>query len=134
MKLINKEDLYDTDLIEKYAKKNVDYFYISGHDFIDFVNYYKGILESSIRKSEQNDISQVIDAHLASVSFIHEMVENVGISPQVIEVVNQTVSSTVAFVKKNKDILQYLDVILKRQSFLFEHSLMTAYLATSILS
>ncbi len=132
VKLINKEDLYDTDLIEKYAKKNVDYFYISGHDFMDFVNYYKGILESSIKRSEQNDISQVIDTHLASVSFIHEMVENVGITPQVVEIVNQTVSSTVAFVKKNKDILQYLDIILKRQSFLFEHSLMTAYLATSI--
>ncbi len=132
VKLINEEDLYDTDLIERYAKKNVDYFYISGHDFINFVNYYKGILESSIRKSEQYDISQVIDAHLASISFIHEMVENVGISPQLIEIVNQTVSSTVAFVKKNKDILQYLDIILKRQSFLFEHSLITAYIATAI--
>lgn len=132
VKLINKEDLYDTDLIEKYAKKNVDYFYISGTDFIEFVNYYKTILESSIKKDEHASVGQIIDTHLATVSFIHEMVTNVGVTPQVVEIVNQTASAAISFIKKNKDIFQYLDVILKRQSFLFEHSLMTAYLAASI--
>lgn len=132
IKLINKEDLYDTDLIEKYAKKNVDYFYISSSDFLEFVSYYKSILESSIKRDSSSAPAQIIDTHLASVSFIHEVVNNVGVTPQVIEVVNQTVNSAIQFVKKNKDIFNYLDHILRHQNFVFEHSLMTAYLAASI--
>ncbi|MFW5887854.1 MAG: response regulator [Bacteriovoracia bacterium] len=127
VKVINKNDFYDSEILEKYLNKGLNYFYIIGEEFLDFSKSYSNLLlidRSKDSKTEDVDIN----LQLSRVSFLFEMINNLGIDEKVVRLVDATVKSSIKLLKKTPELLYLSEKILRRQNFICEHSLLTAYI------
>jgi HD-GYP domain-containing protein (c-di-GMP phosphodiesterase class II) len=73
-----------------------------------------------------------VDGELASVAFIHEMAFNLGINETVINVIDTTINNSMSLMSKSPDLADLLTKIIKKQNFIYEHSLLTSYVAGAI--
>jgi len=127
VKIINQDELYDSDIIEKYSNKQVRYLYIRKDQFLRFSQDYMLILKNSLNKTNSND-EQTVDAQLSSVAFIHELVGNIGINSAVIEIIDDTLKSGINIIKKDDRLSMLINQMIKKQNFIYEHSLLTSYI------
>ena len=128
VKVINENDLYDINIIDKYTRKMVEYFYIKREDYKRFSQYFAQIVNAVMARRELT-IEGTIDAQLTGVSFVHELVGNMGINENVIAVVDDLFEFALHTVKKDPHLCDLLDTLIKQQDFLYEHSLLTAYVS-----
>lgn len=131
VKIINKNELYDVNIIEKYINKNIGHLYVKNEDFINFTNNYTELITNSLNQHKDSD-GHSTDAELSSVSILHEMISNLGITPKIVETINATIESNITQIKKNPNLFEILDSIMKQQSFLYEHGLLTSYICGTI--
>ena len=131
VRLIKHDDLYDSNLLEKYDRKSVKYLYIRKEDYSRFVQYYSCQIKAAFGAINEST-TRKLDIQLASVSFVYELVENLGIDPLVLELAQQTINSSLGLIVKEAILWELLVNMIKKQNFLYEHSLMTAYISCAI--
>lgn len=133
VKIINKDELFDYGIIEKYINKNIRYFCVQGRDFISFCSYVTTLLRASyeISEREQNQ-DRTLQTDLASISMIHEMIDNLGIEEHVVKTVQNTLNSTLPTLRKHKDLYTLMKNALQNKDYLSEHSLCAAFISGTI--
>ncbi len=132
VKVINKDEMYDSGLIEKYTQRGVEKFYIREDDFKLFFNHFQTLLRNELYKEEISE-EKLIETQLSSVSFVHEALSSFNFSPDIVELVENITHSNIRLVKKsNTKLFDMLKHIVRSKSYLYEHSLMTSYISIEI--
>lgn len=130
IKLINQGDMYGGEVIAKYQRKKVQKLYVKT---IDYPILAKAAIQSLIGLYDKKRIKgHESDTHLESLETIHQAVKSMGISEEVAILTKKTIESSVALVKRNKDIGELLNRMKKNGDYLYEHSMMVSYISTAI--
>jgi HD-GYP domain-containing protein (c-di-GMP phosphodiesterase class II) len=132
VKIINKDELYDSGLVNKYKEKEVTEFYVKKSDFESFFKNFQNILRIELSRKNENEKDK-LGVQLSAVSFIHEAIESLNFSKDIIELADNVAKSNIALVKKvDNHIFELLNSLMQNKEFLYKHSLMTSYISIEI--
>ncbi|MBF0297632.1 MAG: response regulator [Oligoflexia bacterium] len=131
VKVISKDALYSTEIVHKYATKSTEYLYILKEDFKNFYSNFSKSLTYSL-EHENDVLEKSVDLQLTGIAAVYEMVHILGINSEVVELVNGVYKSTLAVLNNNKNLSKILNGIIKNYNYLYEHSLLTSYIASAI--
>ncbi|MBF0363561.1 MAG: response regulator [Oligoflexia bacterium] len=131
VKVILKDALYSTEIVHKYTTKSIEYLYVLRDDYKNFYENFSRGLAFSL-EHEKGALETGVDLQLTGLVTVYEMVHNLGISKEVVELVNGVYKSTLAVLNTNKSLSKILQNIMKNYNFIYEHSLLTSYVASAI--
>ncbi|MBF0312647.1 MAG: response regulator [Oligoflexia bacterium] len=131
LKVINQNDSFDFEQIEKYANKGLSFFYVKRADFHAFSEHYSQLLRASLQDSNLSTEDR-IEKEVEGMQFLQETILAFGINQTVIDTTNLLAESTEKIVKNNPDILKLLSIMMANKNYIYEHSLMMAYFASMI--
>ncbi len=131
IKVINHNDMYDENIPKKYLNKGELYFYIVTEDYPHFTKMFLKHMQNKLNKKNLSN-EERIDSQLESIEFIHEQLEKFNISKEVVEMTDAVINSNIKLLKKKPKLLNILSQMMKNKDFIYEHSLMLAYIAAGI--
>ncbi|MBF0360908.1 MAG: response regulator [Oligoflexia bacterium] len=126
LKIINRNELYDSIQIEKYASKGVNFFYVKSDDFTNFSNYYAQTLTAKL-SSEKFNQEERLDLEIESMHFVQEVIHGLGINQTVVNTVNALMDSNQKIIKNDQNLLDLLKKMKKNKNYIYEHSLLISY-------
>jgi response regulator RpfG family c-di-GMP phosphodiesterase len=133
VKIVEKNDLYESDLIAKYVSRKVKNLHIMRNEYEDFNKAFSNLIMSSL-KSKNLTAEQRAVGELVAYTHILDQAKKVGISEFVAEQARQTVENSIAQMKETSALGSILDSIMRGQDFISEHSLFLTYICQSICS
>lgn len=134
LKIIKKNNELSVDDIVRIRKSNVTCLYVKTNDFEEFL---ASINEAS---SDNNQLDKVkeVDVISKDLSFSHStfyhLSSKFGLNADAINYANRSVEILYTFMERDENFSSVWKYLMKKQNFISEHSLMTAYLANAILS
>ncbi|MBT3235497.1 MAG: HD domain-containing protein [Bdellovibrionales bacterium] len=131
VKIINADELYHAEVIEKYQKRGCDYFYVPAQYFINFCDLYSNMLKSRLKKKNQPPIRS-LQAELVGVSFVHETILEMGIEQSTVDILDATIDSCITSISSNSKVISLLENMVRNQNYQHEHSLMCSYISMAI--
>lgn len=134
IKIINKNELYDLEVIEKFSSKGVGNFYIEKVNYLAFSDYYSKTIQSKLESlgPDEKSSDDHISTELAGISFIHESILNLGIDGNVIKTMDAVVKSIITRLKTKTNLYNLLENMIKNASYLYEHSMLISYISSAI--
>ena len=132
LKLINENDLYDKDHIDKYINKKILYLYIKIDRLEDFQKYFEQTVLNQIEMnnlSKEERVRQTTDIH----DLIIEEVSSLGVEKGVILKTKPIISATAEFLLNNFSKVDDLQKVIKGNDFLTGHSMMISYVVAQLL-
>ncbi len=132
VKIINKGDFYRKSDIDKYIQKDQKYLYISHDSFVDFIDRFQltNFLEFSKDFGEDE-----VEEKLNTIHYVlKELVLSLGVTPESLELVKMYTNEIDVISSNDQNIKQLLFKLRNKESFEYEHSFMTACLATFLLN
>ncbi len=132
VKVINKGDYYRKSDIDKYIQKKQKYLYISHNEFDHFLDRFRltNFLELCDNFTDEEAQEKLHTIHFV----IKELVSSVGVSPEAFELTNQYANEIEKITNSDQAIKNLLFKLRNKDSFEYEHSFMTACLATYLLN
>lgn len=129
IKRIHRGDNYQKSLVQRYIEDGLTHFYIPNEDHVAFTNYFSNRLvgkleDPTISDDEQlNVIAETYDAA------IHE-IRNLGFTSATIQLTDAIISSMVKTFERSPELSPLLfRIINSKNSFIYQHSHMTAIVA-----
>lgn len=123
IKVLSENEIIESDFINKYIEKEIEYFYIPFSEYDNFTKYF--FRQKTVFKKREEQVSASID----SIEALHTYVKDLGISDRVINQTKQLHDE----ITKNADskIIKRLLGKLKglEGSYLYNHSYVTATIA-----
>ena len=129
IKLRNRGDVLDEEIIERYKSKGIDAFYLTSSDFNDYheLIYTLPFLKMSTKPKTPEEKMQEIHG------LILEIISDLGISETSISLVNQISKNILAFAGQSASLSLMLEAALKNShSYVYDHSYMTSLLISKI--
>lgn len=132
VKVVNKSDMYSSEVIEKYKKRAVKYLYVKAGDFTEYLEDLSSNLsylldEDLINQSTKFSLEKV------SLDIVHKSIRSIGISEKTIELTNKVMNSVVSSVKRDKKLWAVLKKSVLEVDHAAEHAIAVSYLCSSIL-
>ncbi|MBF0360427.1 MAG: HD domain-containing protein [Oligoflexia bacterium] len=128
IKVINDNEPYDFSRIKKYIKKGVNYLYIPKAQSDQFINNYSSLLKSTLSKPDV-PLKDRLEVQQDVLKLAHERANLVGIDKGVIEDMTVATNSVINTVYQNYDLFTMLSSMMKKNDYIVEHSLTTAFVA-----
>lgn len=128
VKIMNKNDLYGKDIIEKYIDKSINFLYIKNCD----VNLFNEFIYKSLRALStvtNKDIVFAIGMEKESVNFLQDILRFFNVDSDTIFYLNKVCNSCIKTISDTKGLKEIVIPFLNRKDFLSDHSLLTAYIA-----
>jgi len=131
IKIINNGEFYKKSDIDKYIKKDQKFLYVTHEDFESFANSFSEtpFLEF-INEVDSNENAEEGLVRIHAV--LKDLVESVGVDQYVISLADTYVNKVQGISKSNKNISDMLFKLRQRRDYLYDHSYMSACLATYI--
>ncbi len=131
VKIINKDELYSKDFINKYIGKNTKRLFIPQNEHKEFAdNIMNSLLDAllnlDVDADDANDI--IVQVHEA----VQDQLLNIGIDQQVVEVAKKTADTTLKMMSNAPTLSAMLSKVNKGGDYIFEHSLMISYISSAI--
>jgi HD-GYP domain-containing protein (c-di-GMP phosphodiesterase class II) len=131
VKIINKDDLYDVEIINKYENKGCRYFYVPGNDFESFSKNYGASLSRALAKKSM-PAEHRISGEQDGIALIHDQIINMGITTEVMSTVDVVVTSSIHQLRQNHHIANLLELMTRNRGYQYAHSLMISYISITI--
>ncbi len=131
VKLIAKDVLYDSEFIDKYRRKGINHFYVHKKDFEEMDHFFCNLMKLSLSPKSGSSAMKIRNQY-QSFRIVKEHIDHLGISEEVVDMVDKVVDSAIDTLRKEKEIFNLLNMALKKEGYLAEHSLMIAYVAGAI--
>jgi response regulator RpfG family c-di-GMP phosphodiesterase len=132
IQIAKKENSDQTEIINHYIEKGVDYVLLPEKDYRNFLNDLKEAL--SPENLSDGPKEKVIDFMGLTYSLSREHVKALGVSSMHVDLVNQSLSLVVKELAQNKDIFDMLSSFCNRQDYLVDHSFLNIYFSSYILT
>ncbi|MBT3235495.1 MAG: response regulator [Bdellovibrionales bacterium] len=131
VKIINKDDMYDTELVRKYEAKGCRYFHVKGVDFDPFSKSYGTALSTILAKKKLTPVERS-HGEQEGIALIHDQIHSMGITTEVFETVNVVVNSTIHQLRQNQQVSNLLELMTRNKNYQYAHSLMISYISIAI--
>ncbi len=132
--LYNKGDNLSNSDILKYENKNVEVIYVKNDQFGVFVDSYVEIISDVIRHEKKGVLPSSLQVHFEVHELIHQQLLSIGLSPASVELSKKTVYSTISSIESEPNLLNIILKVANNADWLYEHSLLLAFLSSMILS
>jgi HD-GYP domain-containing protein (c-di-GMP phosphodiesterase class II) len=132
VKVLKKDDIYTRDDLQKYRSKAVKFLYIESSEYDNF----SSDLASTPYLIEDKKLSSelVEDAVINTLDIVHEMVGEVGVTEEVLNLVDYSVYQIESTLDDDKILSKLMNNLKERKDYLLDHSYMMAYFSNSICS
>lgn len=131
IRVLKENELDFQTIILKYQEKKIRYFYIRHQDYPSLTKYIATSISSKLTDKQINSKDR-IDIEFASIDFVFEEIENLGISKDVIETIDNVVESNILIIKKQPKLFSLIKNIMKDRDYRYEHGLLASYLSGAI--
>lgn len=140
VKIINQNDKFNREDIERYVSKKVDFLHIPNNSYQSFVNYCidsmnKELLEvnNNNNNNNNNDPEKTIYLQMDAHEVLRNQLTTIGINPATIALSKNIVDSTIKMVESTSTLQELLKkTINKENNFIFEHSILLSYICCSM--
>ncbi len=130
VKILKKGDIYTRADIKKWSEKKMKYLYIENGDFEEFKDEYARTPFLVMDKDLTPESSE--EASLAAIELVHEIVKEIGVTEEVVNLVDYTVFQVESNLKKGSPLEDLLSKMHDRKDYLNDHSYMVAYMSAQI--
>jgi len=130
IKIISKGDVYTREDLDKYKSKRITHLHILSSDYQEFSSNFASTPFLIEDKTLVGD--EVENAIVSTLEIIHELVTNVGITQQVLNLVDYSIYQIDEQLKDDKLILKLLTKMRDKKDYLIDHSYLLAYISNSI--
>ncbi|MBF0208495.1 MAG: HD domain-containing protein [Oligoflexia bacterium] len=139
VKILNKDELFSKEVLRKYTRKEVEYLYIEQTSFENFskmvLDYCKRSLEIDMccldALSGTSSLDAKVDAQVWGISSIFEIANKLGLDPRMVELTTVICNSTLDVLRNQSSIKGLLEKLIKSDNFLYQHSLLSVYIASA---
>ncbi len=131
IKVFNRDDMYTQKDIQKYLHKRCQYFYVQKEDFANFSKYYASTIINTLN-NKKVDRPLIENAVISANKLIQQQLNDIGLSPQLIQLTNKSIQATISIIKKDTKLFELLESFEKHGDYLYEHGLMISYVACSM--
>ena len=142
VKIIDRYQPIEPDLIERYVVRNVRHLFVKANDFkLITAQLMKKISPNTQTCASPMERSKaLIAAPPSSIIFpiqlqetVYESINKIGLNEQAVEMASMAISSTIELIEKNQVAFEQLSKYLKKGDYLSSHSFFLSYLSCSIL-
>ena len=132
LKVLRKDDIYTRDDLQKYRGKSVKFLYIESTQYDSFGSSLASTPYLIEDKTLSSDL--VEDAVINTLDIVHEMIAEVGVTEEVLNLVDYSVYQIENSLGDDKLLNRLLTNLKERKDYLLDHSYMMAYFSNSICS
>ncbi|MBI2522421.1 MAG: HD domain-containing protein [Bdellovibrio sp.] len=130
VKLLNANDMYTTEVIQKYIDKDVRELYVHQEDYPVLANTgLQNLISLYDRKSEFQSIQEL---NLESLENIHRAIQEIGLSTEAVTLTTKTIISSVRLAKGVRSIADLLNKMKSSGNYIYDHSMKMSYICTAI--
>ncbi|MBF0205753.1 MAG: response regulator [Oligoflexia bacterium] len=133
LKIINKNELYDKQLIEKYQDKGIKYFHVKKEDFSSLFDYYAQAFGSILCK-ENITIEERMFSEGECLRLVGEILPYMGINEQVAKTINELINSNIKVIRGKPNIFELLSKMMNNRDYIYEHSILISYISGLVAS
>lgn len=130
VKILNKGEIYTRQDIKKWSEKKMKFLYIENQDFEEFKEEYARTPFLVMDKDLTPESSE--EASLAAIELVHEIVKEIGVTEEVVNLVDYTVFQVESNLQKGSPLEDLLKKMHDRKDYLNDHSYMVAYMSAQI--
>jgi response regulator RpfG family c-di-GMP phosphodiesterase len=131
VKVINKDDLYDSDLLEKYMNKGLKYFYNSEEDFSRVSEETIKVLTRDLQNDNLSE-ADALTSQCEALDYIGSSVSRMGISSAALDLGKKVASSSMNVIKKSEKLTSILKSLQDKNQDAYDHGLLISYVASAI--
>jgi response regulator RpfG family c-di-GMP phosphodiesterase len=133
IKIFKKDELIEVSQLDKYAKKGVDFLYVNPEDFEKLAAHYARILKAELANIHLS-IKERALTEVDGIQFVHETIQEFGITPAVVDTTNVIVESIMQMLKSHPSMLKMLTQMMNDKDYIYEHSLIMSYFGNMLVS
>lgn len=134
VKIYNSKDELGEEDIAKYERKNIETMYIREEELNKFLEPYMIILMKIFAEEIEQEENKVFEKQLEAQEIIHSQLKSSGMTEEAMELAKSLVENNIKMGAKSPKIGTLIKQMMGKADFLYEHSLMTAYISGLILS
>ena len=132
VKIVNSGAIIILETVQKYYEKGVTELFVSNDDYYNFSDALVDIMTSTGKITETLPTDRVIQNLQTGYKVFKAQLQDIGLSPQVVDLAHATVENTVSLLRRHPQLDDLLSGLEASASGLFGHSLLTSYLAYAI--
>ncbi|MEK6623815.1 MAG: HD domain-containing phosphohydrolase [Bdellovibrionota bacterium] len=130
IKLLNGNDMYTTEVVQKYVAKAVEHLYVHQEDYPVLANNgFQTLIALYDRKVDAQSLQSL---NFESLENIHTAIHEIGLTKDAIELTKKTIVSSVSLARQAKSIADLLNKMQSSGSYIFDHSMKMSYICTAI--
>jgi response regulator RpfG family c-di-GMP phosphodiesterase len=134
VKIYNSEDELSEEDIGKYERKNIERMYIKEGELNKFLEPYMIILMKVFAEEVELEPNRTFEKQLQAQEIIHSQLKSSGLTEEAMELAKSLVENNIKMGEQSPKIGTLIKQMMGKADFLYEHSLMTAYISGLILS
>lgn len=134
VQIIKSNELYDSELLDRYSKKNLKYFYVTVEQHPLFIEQVGQEIFNQAEKvlNSKGPVLLKTVAELSIFNHVTETVKNFGINENNAKKISKAVDFNLKTLAGHPNIFEMLAKVIQGQSYLAEHSLLLSYIAGEI--
>jgi len=129
LKIIHSGDHYSKSDVDKYIDKNLNYLYVKSGDLENFANHIGSTPFLKFIASNEG-LEDKEEAFVRIHTILKELISSVGVDKTVIETAEVYVKTVEEVMADNKNLSNLLFKLRHRRDYLYDHSFLTACLAS----
>jgi response regulator RpfG family c-di-GMP phosphodiesterase len=133
IKVINKDDLYSSDTIEKYLKKKISYLYIEKQYFKILLDEFQNLLKSTM-ETKNADGTFEVEIETKVIELIHSTVKEMGVSEQVVKMTDTINRQSVKMIESNKSLKGLFSKLMAAGTDRHSYCQMVSYIGAGVLN
>lgn len=134
IKIINKNDIFESILIQKLIMKGVTHFYINRSELSAYgtsiLNTFYGLLKSKKHKGDEHSKSQMTNK---AIDILKNNLVKCGFNPAILRVADEVASMQVEMIKGTPELNKYLEKYQNFRKINTEHTRLVSYIVVAIL-
>jgi len=132
IKVINANQTYSKDDLEKFRQKDIEYLFIRNDDFNKFqVSLTKApFLSQDMHNLDAGQLDEILRI---GHTMLQELVLNLGVSTEAIQVAEKSVNEIIELSNKQEALDQFLQMMKNRMDYVYDHSFLVATMCCEIL-
>ncbi|MFT6602718.1 MAG: HD-GYP domain-containing protein (c-di-GMP phosphodiesterase class II) [Bacteriovoracaceae bacterium] len=134
VKIYNFNDQLGEEDIAKYERKNIETMYIREEELNKFLEPYMIILMKVFAEEIEQEPNRIYEKQLEAQEIIHSQLKSSGLTEEAMELAKSLVENNIKMGEQSPKIGTLIKQMMGKADFLYEHSLMTAYISGLILS